>query len=58
MDGTGTFKISQEAAGAGSRLSVVDADKNPSRGPINRNEQIAPGALTRYLWQVFTSMRM
>ena len=57
-DRTGAFKITQEAAGIGRRLVVVDTDKDPAVGPINRNEQIAPGALTRYLWQVFTSMRM
>ena len=41
-DGTGTFKIPQEAAGVGRRLIVVDADKDPAGGPPFRRCSASP----------------
>ena len=51
-DRTGAFKITQEAAGIGRRLVVVDTDKDPAGGPINRNEQITTRGLVLHLRKV------
>ena len=48
---TGAFKIAQKAARVGRRFAVVDADKDPAGGPINRNEQITAGGLVGHLWR-------
>lgn len=34
---TGAFKITQEATGVSRRLVVVNADKNPACGSVNRD---------------------
>ena len=41
----GALRISQKAPGVGGCLAVVNADKNPTGGAIDRHEQVAAGRL-------------
>jgi len=49
----GALQISQKAPGVGGCFAVVNADKNPTGGAINRHEQVAARRLIGHLRQVF-----
>lgn len=51
-DRTGALNITQEAAGIGRRLVVLDTDKDPAGGLINRNAQITARGLVLHLRKV------
>ena len=47
-EGAGALPVTQEAARVGRRLAVLNADKGPAGGPVNRHKQIAAEGLIRH----------